>query len=113
MGRTTDLLRDVEGDAPPPEKIAELAVRFAIKLASTTHKAGWINYSLRVYLALGRPLPMDLVHELYTLLRKIRGADVTLLRKYVARLQERTDELSPTERFTAKRIEGLTALTGL
>ena len=107
------LLRDVESETQAPEPVAELGVRFAIKLAEATHKAGWINYSFRVYLALGRPLPMEIVHELYTLLRKVRGVDVSLLRKYISRLQSCADELSPTERFAAKRIEGLTTLTGL
>jgi hypothetical protein len=99
------------GDIPP--EIAEAAAGYGIKLAAATRKAGWINFALRVYRALARPLPMEVVHELYGLLRKVRGVDVVLLRDYVSVLRSHTDGFSASERFAVKRIEGLTTLTGL
>jgi hypothetical protein len=56
---------------------------------------------------------MDVVQELYRVLRKVRGVDGVLLRQYVAVLQSRLNQLGPAERFAVKRIAGLPTLTGL
>jgi hypothetical protein len=96
-----------------PAEVPEVATGFAIRLARVTSKAGWIDYVIQVYLALGQPLPMEVIHELYTLLRKVRGVDVGLLRQYVALLQSRVSQFGPAQRFAVKRIEGLPTLTGL
>ena len=112
-GHLQRLLKDVEDGKPMTRKTAESAATFGVRLAEVTGKAGWVNYSLRVYAELGRPLPMDVVNRLYALLRKIRGVDVKLLRRYVSQLQANVQHFGPAERFAVKRIEGLTALTGL
>lgn len=112
-GHLQHVLEDVEARRVPDPALTERAVHYAIKLAELSRTPGWINYAIRVYAGLGRPLPMEVVHELYSLLRKVRGVDVVLLRQYVALLHSRVQDFSPTDRFTVKRIEGLSTLTGV
>ena len=112
-GHLQHILQDVEARRAPEPGMLTRGVAYAVKLADLTRKPGWINYAIRVYAGLGQPLPMEVVHELYTLLRKVRGVDVALLRQYVALLQSRAAQFSPAERFAVKRIEGLPTLTGL
>ncbi len=112
-GHLQRVLKDIQDGRPIARRTVESAVTFAVRLAEVSGKAGWVNYALRVYYELGRPLPMDVINRLYALLRKVRGVDVPLLRRYVSQLQANVEHFGPTERFAAKRIEGLTALTGL
>jgi hypothetical protein len=112
-GHLQHILQDVEAGRVPESALTERGVHYAVKLAELSRKPGWINYSIRVYAGLGRPLPMEVVNELYALLRKVRGVDVALLRQYVALLHSRVPEYSPTDRFAVKRIEGLSTLTGV
>ena len=107
------VLSDAEQHHELQREVREAAVRYAVKLGAATRKAGWVNYAIRVYQLLALPLPMDVVHELYRVLRKIRGVDGVLLRQYVAVLQSRVHQLGPAERVAVKRIAGLPTLTGL
>ncbi|MBK7581744.1 MAG: FHA domain-containing protein [Myxococcales bacterium] len=89
---------------------AERAVAYAVKLASATGKAEWVDYGFALYSVLKRPLPNVIVEQLYTVLRQTKGVDLTLLRSYVEILRSVSARLGPTERFLAQRIEGLERL---
>lgn len=106
------LARVQEGQAQPPETLAT-AARFAVKLAAATGKASWIDFSLELYRAIGRPLPLPIIDELYQLLRRTPGIDQQLLRDYIAELRQRADRLSPPERFALQRLEGLERIAAL
>lgn len=99
------------GGAPNPETCA-LGAGYALKLATALGRAAWIDYLVRLYTARRAPLPMPLVDELYSLLRKIRGVDVAALRRYVESLRADSDRLGPTERFALQRLDGLVKLAG-
>jgi len=50
------------------------------------------------------------VDTLYSMLRHARGVDWVLFRRYVELLRARRSEMTPTECFVSKRIEGLLQL---
>lgn len=93
--------------------IARTAARYALKLSAATGKCNWLDFSIRLYRALGQPMPLPIVDELYTLVGKVRGLDRALLRDYVDSLRLISDSLSPTERFVLQRLEGLERMARL
>ena len=96
----------VTGDAAAP------AARTAVRLAAATSKPHWMNQALRLYTALGQPMPLPIVDELFSLLRRVRGIDRALLRKYVSALRSRAERFNAAERFALQRIEGLERIAG-
>jgi hypothetical protein len=80
---------------------------YAVKLAEATCQPAWLELLLRIYLAEAVPLPLEAVDALYRLLRRVRGVRRTLLKSYIDRLHDRTQDFGPAERFASKRIEGL------
>ena len=51
-------------------------------------------------------MPLPIVDEMYTVLRRVRGLDRELLLMYIEQQRARPD-LSPPERFVLQRLEGL------
>ncbi|MBN1605156.1 MAG: FHA domain-containing protein [Polyangiaceae bacterium] len=92
---------------------AERAARYAVKLAAATGKSGWVDYVFQLYGCLGRPLPGEIVDELYQVLRRVNGVSVDGLREYIATLRAHQSEYGPAERFLVQRIEGLERLAAL
>jgi hypothetical protein len=99
------------GRGVAPE-VARSAAQYAVKLAMATGKASWLDFAFRLYNALGETIPLPLVDEMYTVLRRVRGLDRDLLRSYSDFLRARADQLSPPERFVVQRLEGLERLAG-
>ena len=101
-------------DATSPSKlspeIARAAAGYAVKLASATGKASWLDYAVKLYGALDLVLPLALVDEMYVLLRRVRGIDIGLLRAYTEELRRRALGLTPTDRFVLQRLIGLERL---
>ncbi len=93
--------------------VAPVAARYAVKLAAATGKAAWVDYAIRLYRAIGEPLPLPVVDEMYNLLRRVRGVDRALLREYLAVLRTRAGSMSAADRFALQRIEGLERLAAL
>ena len=65
------------------------------------------DYAISMFHYQGEVMPVALVDELYSLLRKVRGVPVDVVRSYISVLRNREKSLSPAERFALKRIEGL------
>jgi pSer/pThr/pTyr-binding forkhead associated (FHA) protein len=105
-GALTDALH---GRRPPPD-LARAAATYALKIAGSTGKPAWIDYTIRLYHCLRVPLPLALVDDMYALLRRVKGIDLPLLRDYSEDLRERADGLTPAERFVVQRIIGLERL---
>lgn len=97
------------GRSVAPE-VARIAAQYAVKLASATGKASWLDFAFRLYEALGETIPLPIVDEMYTVLRHVRGIDRELLHRYADFLHARAAELSPPERFVLSRLEGLERL---
>jgi len=99
----------VAGRAVAPE-VARIAAQYAVKLATATGKASWLDFAFRLYDALATTIPLPIVDEMYTVLRHVRGIDRELLHRYTEFLHARVAELSPPERFVLQRLEGLERL---
>lgn len=99
-----EVAMDAKAGRARPE-LAEKAARYAVRLASATGRGGWIDYAVELYMHQNRPLPLDVVDELHTLLRRLDGVSRSLFERYVAALS--TAALPPTERFAVRRLEGL------
>lgn len=104
------ILSDAVADRPVSAAVARLAAQYAVKLASATGKASWLDFAFRLYIALRATIPLPIVDEMYTVLRRVRGIDRELLRGYKDLLLARAAELSPPERFVLQRLEGLERL---
>ena len=96
------------GRGVAPE-VARSAANYAVKLATVTGKATWLDFTFRLYFTLGDTIPLPIVDEMYTVLLRVRGIDRELLRGYVDLLRSRED-LSAPERFVLQRLEGLERL---
>jgi hypothetical protein len=106
-------LADASTGRGVPAEIARTAARYALKLGAATNKSNWLDFAVRLYRALGQPMPLPIVDELYTLVGRVRGLDRALLRDYVDSLRLVADSLSPTERFVLQRLEGLERMARL
>ncbi len=85
--------------------ISERAAIYAVRIANATGRASWLDYTIDLYAKLGRVLPLAVVDQLYDVVRKARGMNVTALREYVASVEAK--ELGPSERFVLQRLQGL------
>jgi pSer/pThr/pTyr-binding forkhead associated (FHA) protein len=99
------------GRGVTPE-VARSAAQYAVKLATATGKAAWLDFAFRLYNALGETIPLPIVDEMYTVLHRVRGLDRELLRSYSDFLRARGEQLSAPERFVLQRLEGLDRLAG-
>jgi hypothetical protein len=107
----TNIINDVRTGSTP--RAPERAVHFAIKLAEGTHRGKWIDYAIELYTMLRRPLPTEIVDQLYVLLRKTSSINVSGLRAYLEVLHANQGLFGPGERFVIQRIEGLERLAAL
>ncbi|MEO7329336.1 MAG: FHA domain-containing protein [Minicystis sp.] len=95
----------------PP--IAESAAKYAARLAGATTRGLWVDYVFELYRCLKRPLPAQILDELYTVVRKVKTLDLALLRAYLADLRGMASSLGPAEKFLIQRLEGLERLVAL
>jgi len=106
----TSTLNDALHGKRPPQDLVRAAAGYALKIAGSTGKPAWIDYTIRLYQCLRAPLPLALVDDMYALLRRVKGIDLALLRDYSEELRQRIDSLTPAERFVVQRIVGLERL---
>ncbi len=107
QGGLAELMSDVRGGRSITTESAEIAARFAARLASGTGKGSWGDYVVELYDRLQLVPPAPIVDELYVAARKMRAFDLARYREYLERIRGRQQELTPTERFVFQRLEGL------
>lgn len=104
------LLTDAQrGVTVIPDTLAR-ASDYALKLSLATGNGRWVDYIFRLYAAVGRTCPGPVIDELYTVLRKVKAVNLTVLRHYLEGLREQTSTLGPADRFLLSRLEGLERL---
>jgi hypothetical protein len=108
-----DILNRARANVPLDMSAAELATRYAAKLAGATGKGSWVNYSFDLYSIARRPLPAPVIDELSTVVRKVKAPDLGPLRAYLEELRHLAPSFGPAERFLVQRIEGLERLVAL
>jgi len=107
------LLNSVHADEETDDDTVEKAVGYAVRIAGATGNGKWVDYCIDMYSKLEKPLPLAVVDELYTVLRKVDDIDRRALKDYVGVLHERQSRFGPAERFLTQRIEGLERLAAL
>ncbi|MFO0760093.1 MAG: FHA domain-containing protein [Byssovorax sp.] len=99
------LARAKEGVTVDP-MVAESAAKYAARLAGATTRGTWVDYVIELYRCLRRPVPAQILDELYTVVRKVKSLDLALLRAYLADLRSLASSLGPAQRFLIQRLEG-------
>ena len=124
MGRADDaerilqaLLLDVitrarDGQTIEPA-MAESAAKYAARLGGATTRGSWVDYVFELYKRQKKPIPAQVVDELYTVVRKAKSIDLAMVRGYLAELRLAAPTHGPAEQFLVKRIEGLERLVSL
>jgi len=82
-----DLLLGAKARADTPGDQRDWASRYALKLAVATKKGAWFDYVVELHLALGRPMPMLLVNDLFMALRGVDEVNAGLLGDYIEALK--------------------------
>ena len=104
-GPFQQVLDDVGAGVEPSGAVVEKATDLAVRLASSTLRAEWIDRLIRLYSELGQPWPAEVVDSLYGIARRVSGVDRAALREYVLKLKRKP--LGPADRFLLGRIDGL------
>ncbi len=105
-----NLLKQVQAGVAVAPAASARAAFYAVRVAEATGHARWVDYCFELYAAQARPLPSDVVDQLYAVLRKVSGVAVAGFRAYLETLRSVAPTLSPTGRFVLQRIEGLERL---
>jgi len=101
------LLVDAQRGVTVPIDTLERASEYALKLGLVTTNGRWVDYIFRLHAAVGRTCAGPIVDELYTVLRKVRAVNLTVLRDYLEGLRDLSASLGPADRFLLNRLEGL------
>ncbi|MEI9940524.1 MAG: FHA domain-containing protein [Pseudomonadota bacterium] len=104
------LLVDAQRGVTVAPATLERASEYALKLALTTTNGRWVDYIFRLHAAVRRICAGPIVDELYTVLRKVKAVNLSVLRDYLQGLHELTASLGPADRFLLSRLEGLERL---
>jgi pSer/pThr/pTyr-binding forkhead associated (FHA) protein len=104
------VLGDLEAGREVKSELFDRSTEYAMKLASATGSARWVEYLFRAFGSVRRPCPAEIVDELYSLVRRVEKLSLSALRTYIEVLRETSGTLGPAERFLVSRIEGLERL---
>lgn len=106
----TNLLKRAQTQQGLAPASAARAASYAVRIADATNRARWVDYCFELYAAQARPLPGEVVDQLYAVLRKTSGVALAGFRAYLEQLKLAAPSFSPTDRFVLQRIEGLERL---
>jgi hypothetical protein len=98
-------LGDSESD--DPDALFAAATSYALKLAKGLQNAKWIDWVFRMHTATGRLMEAETIEVLHELVRSHDYHQRRHVRAYLQALQARGDGYGPSERFRARRVEGL------
>lgn len=105
-----NMLKQVQNGAVLAPASSARAASYAVRIADATARPRWVDYCFELYTAQARPLPSDVVDQLYVVLRKVSGVGLPAFRAYLEKLRAVAPSFSPTDRFVLQRIEGLERL---
>ena len=107
------LLSEAKRGVEIAPRVIGRAASYAGKLAEATAHGKWLDYTIELYAALRRPLPIELVDQMYAVLRRVDAVNLPALRAYLSILQGQIAAYGPNERFAIQRLEGLVRLASL
>ena len=106
------LLARAESRADIELREADEAGLLAVRLARATGQAHWIDYVFRLFAALQRLAPTNVIDELYPAVRAAPGVSLLEFRNYLEVLRPTQPGFGPAERFLLRRLEGLEGVLG-
>ena len=71
-----NMLKQLQSGGTVSPASAGRAASYAVRIADATGRARWVDYCFELYAELNRPLPGEVVDQLYVVLRKINGVAV-------------------------------------
>jgi hypothetical protein len=101
------LARLETGGTSADARDVEEAGLLAVRLARSTGQSHWIDYVFRLFAAVGRLAPTQVIDELYPAVRAAPGVSLTVFREYLDVLRDVQHGFGPAERFLLRRLEGL------
>lgn len=101
------LLASIRPERGVMREALERAAGYALRLADTTNRVEWIDFTLDLHAKSGRPPSVELIDELHRLVRRIPGVSVTKVRACISSLRDKSNAFGPNERFALQRLEGL------
>ena len=108
-----NVLSEVKRGREPAPRVINKAATYAGKLAEATAHGKWLDYTIELYSGLRRPMPIELVDQMYAVLRRVDAVSLPTLRAYLSILREQAQAFAPNERFAIQRLEGLERLVAL
>jgi len=108
-----NVLAEVRRGREPAARVLNKAGTYAGKLAEATAHGKWLDYTIELYASLRRPMPIELVDQMYAVLRRVDAVNLPALRAYLSILHAQTQAFAPNERFAIQRLEGLERLVAL
>jgi pSer/pThr/pTyr-binding forkhead associated (FHA) protein len=105
-----NLLKAAQSGSVLAPASAARAASYAVRIADATGRPRFIDYCFELYSTQSRPLPGEVVDQLYVVLRKVNGVAISGFRAYLEKLRAVAQSFSPTDRFVLQRIEGLERL---
>lgn len=106
----SNMLKQAQAGAVLAPASAARAASYAVRIADATGRGRWVDYCFELYATQSRPLPGEVVDELYVVLRKVSGVGISGFRAYLEKLRAAASSFSPTDRFVLQRLEGLERL---
>jgi CheY-like chemotaxis protein len=94
----------------PSAKDGETAALLAIRMAEELREPRWIDYVMRLFRELGRPLPSSAIERLHVPLRQLSGPSRALFHDYLEVLRSSQRLLGAADQFLIRRIEALEPL---
>jgi hypothetical protein len=108
-----NVLIEVKRGREPAPRVVGRAATYAGKLAEATAHGKWLDYTIELYAALRRPLPIEFVDQMYAVLRRVDSVNLPALRAYLSILHAQALAYGPNERFAIQRLEGFERLAAL
>ncbi len=108
-----NVLAEVKRGREPAPRVVGRAATYAGKLAEATAHGKWLDYTIELYAALRRPLPIEFVDQMYAVLRRVDSVNLSALRAYLSILHAQAMTYGPNERFAIQRLEGFERLAAL
>jgi hypothetical protein len=100
------LARAQRGETLSNATLAE-ATAFALRIADGTKKATWIDWIFEIHAAAGVLMSAPDIEKLHEVVRRTKYTNVGAVRRYLARISQKTEDLGPAQRFQLQRLEGL------
>ena len=89
----------------PSGALVDVAGRYAVKLASETLEAQWVDMALELHLLAVRPLREETIQQLASLRAKVPlGSDVLIEKRYYETLKGNAGRMSAGDRMLCERV---------